>query len=106
MAEFRTVCRAGDVESLGAVRVDVDGAPVAVFKLEDGELLAVCDTCTHEEASLSQGEVEDDTVYCPKHGAQFNLHTGKAMTLPATVPVKTYSLRVVDGDVQIAARVE
>lgn len=104
MTEFKTVCRADEIEPLGAARVDYEGSPVAVFKLEDGELLAVCDTCTHEEASLSLGEVEDDTVYCPKHGAQFNLRTGKAMTLPATVPVKTYDLRVVDGNVQIAPK--
>ncbi len=104
MADYISVCRTDELAP-GTARVcELRGKAVGVFRLENGELLAVADTCTHEEASLSEGEIEDDTVYCPLHGAQFNLRTGKAMTLPAVFPIRTYDVRVVDGDIQIAEK--
>lgn len=74
--------------------------PIAVFHTEDGELLAIDDTCTHQEAPLSQGWLEGCEIECPIHAAAFNLHTGKA-SLPATKPVRTHAVEVRDGIVYV-----
>ncbi|MBX0328497.1 non-heme iron oxygenase ferredoxin subunit [Oscillochloris sp. ZM17-4] len=80
-----------DVPEGGAKKFDVDGTPVAVFRVGD-ELFAIDDTCSHAEASLSEGEVDADElcVECPLHGASFDLRSGRPRTLPAFEPVGTY----------------
>jgi 3-phenylpropionate/trans-cinnamate dioxygenase ferredoxin subunit len=78
---------------------DVDGKLIAVFNVGGGRFYATEDVCSHAFSLLSEGEVdpEDLTVECPRHGSTFDLQTGKPLTLPATVPVKTYPVTV-DGD--------
>lgn len=87
-----------------AVLTEVNGEPVAVFHCE-GDFYAIADTCSHEEASLSEGELlVGCTVECPLHGAQFDLRTGAALCLPATLPVATFEVAVVNGVVNVRAR--
>lgn len=80
--------------------VEVAGKKIGIFNV-GGNFYAIDDLCTHDEASLAEGFTceEDGTckVECPWHGAQFDLKSGAALTLPATKPVKTYSVRV-NGD--------
>lgn len=90
------VCRVDELDPGAAMRVELNGTPVAVFNL-DGSFYAIADTCTHEEASLSEGFVEDDLVECPKHGATFHIPSGDVRTLPATRPVATFETSV-EGD--------
>jgi nitrite reductase/ring-hydroxylating ferredoxin subunit len=80
-----------DVPEGGARRFEVGGTPVAVFRV-DGELYALGDTCSHAEASLSEGELDADElcVECPLHGSLFDLRSGQPRTLPAFKPVSTY----------------
>jgi len=94
---LRRVCSLDDLPDLGAVRVVVDGTPVAVVRDEDGHLHAVGDTCTHAEVSLSEGEVEDCSIECWLHGSRFDLTTGRPTSLPAILPIPVYPL-IVDGD--------
>lgn len=83
------------------VVIEYDGILIAVFKLEDG-YYAINDECSHDEASLSEGEVlEKCQVECPMHGARFDIKTGKDLSLPAVVPVKSYPTKVVNGTVFI-----
>ena len=84
-----------------AVRVELDGVPIAIVLDGQGEVHAIGDTCTHEEASLAEGDVFGDCVECPLHGAEFDLKTGKARTLPAVVPVATYPVKVEGDDVLV-----
>jgi 3-phenylpropionate/trans-cinnamate dioxygenase ferredoxin component len=82
------------------VRVDVGDERIAVFR--DGDrLYALGDRCSHAEASLSEGDVFDGEVECPRHGATFDLATGDAKTLPATRPVPVYGVRARDGVVEV-----
>ncbi|GAA4683378.1 Rieske 2Fe-2S domain-containing protein [Frondihabitans cladoniiphilus] len=93
------VCAEGDVSVSEALRVVVDGVPVAVVRDSAGALHALGDTCTHGDISLSEGFVEDDTLECWAHGSKFELTTGKPLTLPAYEPVPVFAVSVVDGDV-------
>lgn len=79
-------------------RVDLGEHRVAVFRIGD-DLYAIGDRCSHAEASLSEGEVFDLTVECPRHGSEFDLVTGEPGALPATKPVPVYAIETVDGEV-------
>jgi 3-phenylpropionate/trans-cinnamate dioxygenase ferredoxin subunit len=75
------------------VAVDVDGVAVCVARIGD-EVFAVEDTCTHSEASLSEGEITGTKIECWLHGAEFDLRTGEALTPPATAALKTFKVEV------------
>ncbi len=73
---------------------------IAMFRVGDA-VYAIGDRCSHAEASLSEGEIFDGEVECPRHGSAFDLATGTPQTLPATRPVPVYAVEVVDGDVYV-----
>ena len=82
--------------------VDVGGTAVAVFCI-DNAVYAIADRCSHAEASLSEGDVFDGEIECPRHGASFDIQSGAALTLPATQPVRTYTTHVRNGDLYITS---
>ncbi len=91
------VGREGDIEPGHVMCVDVGGNPIAIFNVH-GEFYAIGDTCTHEEFSLSEGEMVDEyAVECALHGAQFDVRTGQALCLPATGSAGSYPVWVEDG---------
>jgi 3-phenylpropionate/trans-cinnamate dioxygenase ferredoxin component len=94
-------CSVADVPEPGAVRVVLDGVPVAVVRDERGDLHAIGDTCSHAEVSLSEGEVDDCAIECWLHGSRFDLRTGQPTALPAITPVPVYALTVSGGDVLV-----
>ena len=93
----------GSVASLpdeGGLRVSFGLHRVAVFRVGD-EVFAVGDRCSHAEASLSEGEVFDGAVECPRHGSEFDLRTGEPTSLPATKPIPVYAVSLEDGTVYL-----
>lgn len=100
MADWVEIAKLDQLPHGQGMRVEALGHRIAVFRIDD-DVYAVGDVCSHAEASLSEGEVFDDEVECPRHGASFDLKTGKAMTLPATRPVPTYEVRVDEGVVSL-----
>ncbi|MGE4482272.1 MAG: 3-phenylpropionate/cinnamic acid dioxygenase ferredoxin subunit [Acidocella sp.] len=94
------VCAVAELLPGEARRVEVDPV-VAVFN-QDGKFYALADRCTHGEASISDGYVEDDcTVECPIHAAKFCLKTGKALTQPATVDLATFEVNIDNGNIYV-----
>jgi len=97
----QVVCSLADVPDVGAVRVEVDGpdgpVPVAVVRDEDGVLHAVSDICSHQNVSLSEGDVDGCEIECWLHGARFDLRTGRPSGLPATRPVPVHTVST-DGE--------
>ena len=71
------------------VAIDVEGVQVCVAKVGD-EVFAIADTCTHSEASLSEGEITGGKIECWLHGAEFDLRTGEAVVPPAVAPLKRF----------------
>ena len=92
------VARTDDLGEGEAMKVVVEGHEIALVNL-GGEFRAVDDICSHAHYFLSEGEVdaEDRTIECPKHGSVFDLDTGAPRSLPATVPVASYRVKV-EGD--------
>ena len=78
------------------VRIEKDGKSICVAKIGD-EVFAVDDTCTHSDASLSEGDISDFKIECWLHGAEFDLRTGQALTLPATQALETFAVKI-DGN--------
>lgn len=98
--EFVKVATVDQIAPGTALRLEVGDEPVAIFNL-DGEFYAIGDTCSHEEASLSEGDVYGDVVECPLHGAEFDIKTGAARTLPAVTPVPTFPVKIQDDSIFI-----
>jgi 3-phenylpropionate/trans-cinnamate dioxygenase ferredoxin subunit len=97
----RWVRAASADELVSTLSVTVDGNPVALFRTEEG-VFALDDICSHEYSLLSEGDVWGGEVYCQKHGSRFNLRTGAVTGLPATKPVRTWEVKVENGEIWIA----
>lgn len=87
-----------DIAPGSARCVDIGEHRIAIFRTDDG-VYAIGDRCSHAEASLSEGEVDDFEVECPRHGAIFDIRSGEACSLPATRPVPSYRTEVRDGSI-------
>ena len=101
MAEFVKACAVDAVTDGSAVRVVVDGIPLAIVR-SDGEVYAIHDVCSHANVPLSEGEIEDQTIECWLHGSRFDLVTGKPTGLPATQPVPVYPVKIDGDDILVA----
>jgi 3-phenylpropionate/trans-cinnamate dioxygenase ferredoxin component len=102
MSGRTVVCKRDDLASGEARRFDVEGRPIALVRIGD-DFYALGDTCSHENYSLSEGEVWADEceLECPRHGSTFDLRTGEPCSLPATMPVPVYEVEVVGDDVTV-----
>jgi 3-phenylpropionate/trans-cinnamate dioxygenase ferredoxin subunit len=92
-------CKIDELKPGAAMRLNTTPA-LAIFRLEDG-FYATEDTCSHAQSSLAAGEVnlEDCTVECPYHASEFEIKTGRVLSLPATKPIKTFAIKIVDDEV-------
>jgi nitrite reductase/ring-hydroxylating ferredoxin subunit len=92
-------CKTSDLKPGGAMRLN-HKPPIAVYRLNDG-FYATDDTCTHAAASLATGDIdlEECTVECPYHGSFFNVKTGHVLSFPASKPLKTYPVKIVNDEV-------
>ena len=83
--------------------VHANGISLGVYHV-GGELYALEDRCSHDDGPLVEGDWDPDdrVVVCPRHGARFDLVTGRPLSLPATEPVETYPVRVEDGVVKVS----
>lgn len=86
---------------IGSVKqLELAGREIALVHSEEG-FFAVDDICTHAEVSLSEGTLKGCLLECPMHGAEFDVRSGEAKSLPATKPLATYEV-FVDGSDEIA----
>ncbi len=76
--------------------VEVDGRPIALFNV-GGAFHAIDDVCTHDGGPLAEGEFRGNEIECPRHGARFDVRTGKPLCMPAIEPVTTHQV-VLQGD--------
>jgi 3-phenylpropionate/trans-cinnamate dioxygenase ferredoxin subunit len=107
VAEWVAVGPASAIPPGHAARVEIDGVPVAIFNC-NGTFYALDDTCSHQEASLSEGDLDLDrcAIECPLHGSSFDLRTGEPLSLPAVEPVRAHHLEVGDDGIMRVALAE
>ena len=85
------------------IKIDLDGSPVCVTRIGD-EVFAIADTCSHSEASLSEGDVTDFKIECWLHGAEFDLRSGEVVTPPASIPVEVFEVHRNGDAITISSR--
>ena len=100
MTEFVKIGKTDEVAPGQAKAYDVDGRRIALCNV-DGAYYAIDDVCTHDGGSLDQGQLEGDQIECPRHGARFDVKTGRALTLPAVMPVQSYPVRVAGDEIEV-----
>jgi 3-phenylpropionate/trans-cinnamate dioxygenase ferredoxin component len=102
MADFVKVARLSELPEDEVVAAEANGTAVCLVKL-DGEVYAFADKCSHRDFPLNHGELDTDecSITCEWHGAQFDIKTGKPLSLPATRPIPVYEVKVEGDDVLI-----
>jgi len=103
--EYVTVASTDEIGNGERLIFDVAGDLIAVFNIA-GRYYAIADMCSHDDGPVAEGEVGGKEIECPRHGARFNLETGKALTLPAVVDIPAYPVRVVGDEIQIGIPME
>jgi 3-phenylpropionate/trans-cinnamate dioxygenase ferredoxin subunit len=98
--EFISIAQASELGNGERIFVEIDELPIVIFNI-GGKLFAIADVCSHDNGSVGDGEVEDYQVICPRHGARFDIRTGKVLALPAVVDIPAYPVRIVNGEIEV-----
>ncbi len=103
--EFVEIAPVEEVPNGERLFVEIDELPIVVFNI-GGDFYAIGDVCSHDDGPLGDGDIDGFEVTCPRHGAVFDVRTGKVLSLPAIVDIPAYPTRVVDGKLQIGIPLE
>jgi 3-phenylpropionate/trans-cinnamate dioxygenase ferredoxin component len=98
--EYVEIAPTDQIPNGGRLFVELGGKSIVLFNLA-GKLFAIGDVCSHDNGPVGDGEIEENEIICPRHGARFDIRTGKATSLPAIVDIPAYPVRVVDGMIEI-----
>lgn len=99
-SSYSRVLPAAEVPAGGKKLVEVQGKSILICHVNN-HFYAIANRCSHAERPLERGRLGQGWIACPFHGARFELASGKAMNLPATEPVQTYPLRLVEGWIEV-----
>jgi len=80
--------------------VEIEDKKIVIFNM-GGKLFAIGDVCSHDSGPVGDGDIEGTDIVCPRHGAHFDIPTGKALQLPAVEDIPAYPVRVVNGRIEI-----
>lgn len=103
--EYVSIANVNELDDEGRLLLEIDGQPIVVFRITD-KYFAIADVCSHDDGPLAEGDVEGHEVICPRHGAHFDLETGKALTLPAVVDIPSYPVRIEGEEILVGVPVE
>jgi 3-phenylpropionate/trans-cinnamate dioxygenase ferredoxin subunit len=101
MAEWILVPKAGQLAVGAMTALSSAGQHIVVYRTAAG-FYASERRCTHQGADLMRGYFDQDVIECPVHQGRFNVTTGAALSAPASRPLKTYPVQVLDGEVYVA----
>ena len=98
--EYVDIAPASELPSGERLFVEIEGTPIVIFNIA-GQFYAIADVCSHDDGPVGEGDLEGYCIVCPRHGAEFDVRTGKVISMPAVVDIPAYPVRVVDGMIQI-----
>ncbi len=102
MPDFVPVAKFSLLADPGRQLVEIDDRLVVLFRVGN-DVFALDDVCTHDGGPLGEGDLEDHSIACPRHGAKFDIRTGKALTMPATKATVSYEVKIVGDDIMLKA---
>ena len=79
---------------------EIDGLPIVLYSL-NGQYFATGDECSHDGGPIGDGEIDGNEIVCPRHGARFDIRTGKVTGMPAITDIPSYPVRLLDGKIEI-----
>ena len=85
--------------------IEIDETPIMILNIA-GFYFAIADVCSHDDGPVGEGNIEGFEIICPRHGARFDIRTGKALALPAFVDIPVYPVRVVGDQIEVGIRIE
>jgi len=97
---FYEIIKVNDLPPGERLFIEVGSAQIVILNI-GGHFYAIGDVCTHDDGPLGDGEIEGCEIVCPRHGAHFDVRTGKAVRLPAVRPTPSYPVRVVGDTLEI-----
>ena len=100
LAEYVEVATTDELPNGARKLLEVDGRPIAVFNIA-GSYYAIEDVCSHDDGPVAEGELDGFEVECPRHGARFDVRTGKVLTFPAIVDIPAFPVKVENGAVLV-----
>lgn len=103
--EFVKIAQTEELSSGERIFVEIDDLSIVVFNIA-GTYFAIANVCSHDDGPIGEGDLEQYTVICPRHGARFDIRTGKVLSLPAFVDIPAYPVRVVDGQIEVGIPIE
>lgn len=98
--EFYEVAPVEELPNGERLFLQIDTEPIVLFNIA-GQIFAIADRCSHDDGPLGEGDLEGYTIVCPRHGAEFDVRTGKVLQMPAVVDIPAYPVRVRDGMIWI-----
>lgn len=98
--DFYQVCSQSELPGGERLYIEIDQFAIVVFNIA-GFIYAIADLCSHDDGPLGEGELDGFEIVCPRHGARFDVKTGKVQSLPAIVDIPSYPVRIVDGQIEI-----
>lgn len=98
--EFYEIAAVEDLPNGERLFVEIGENYLVVFNIA-GQFYAIEDLCSHDDGPLGDGDIEGHEVICPRHGARFDVRTGKALTLPAVEDIPAYPVRCVAGKIEV-----
>jgi 3-phenylpropionate/trans-cinnamate dioxygenase ferredoxin component len=101
MSSFIKAATRGELPTGGKKLVEIDGRAIAVFNVDD-KFYAIDDVCTHDGGPLAEGELIGCEIECPRHGARFDVRTGRPLCMPAIEPVAVHAVELRGEDIYVA----
>jgi len=98
--DFIEVATASEVISGERLYLNVGDKSLVIFNIA-GQFFAIGDVCSHDDGPVGEGDLEGYKIICPRHGARFDVRTGKALQMPAVVDIPAYPIRVEDGQIKV-----
>lgn len=98
--QYIEICPVSDLEPGERLEIELEEFSIVLFRIGDS-YHAIGNLCTHDNGPIGEGEIDGSEIICPRHGARFDINSGKATRLPAVVGIPVYPVRVTGDTIQI-----
>ena len=98
--EFLEIAPASELPPGERLFVEIEGKPIVIFNIA-GQYFSIGDVCSHDDGPVGEGDLEGYNITCPRHGAEFDVRTGKVTQMPAVIDIPAYPVQVRDGNIYL-----